>query len=141
VVKGEMKKKSVIAITAMLGLLLLTACGGSKDLSQKDVEKVTYGTKVKDLEKDLGKPTKVLKDSDATTAMQEDAKSLAADPSIATSDAYTNFYSDMTAEELTKISSDLATADKIEIYQYKYKNDDKKEKTKNFYITPIVKLS
>jgi hypothetical protein len=40
----------------------------------------------------------------------------------------------MTAEELTKISSDLATADKIEIYQYKYKNDDKKEKTKNFYI-------
>ncbi|MGY3778410.1 hypothetical protein [Isobaculum melis] len=131
-----MKKKLVSLLTVLsLVTILLAACGGkAKALKTTDFDNVTMGMSVKDLEKELGKPSKVIKDDkkieellneDTTSFVQEMASG---------SKAAEKFIGDQDEEKLQDMFGDLDGATKGQVSQYKYKDEDGKEQTRNIYI-------
>lgn len=132
-----MKKKLVALLTVLsVVTILLAACGGqAKALKAADFEKVTMGMSDKDLEKELGKPAKILKDGDkkAEEAAAEDATAFVLALAQET-DEMKAFIGDRDASEAQQELAGLTNANKGKVYQYKYKDKDDKEQTRNIYV-------
>lgn len=138
--KKNILKKSLMIVTMVVALVVMVACGGGGG-STADLDKVTAGMTVKEMEGKAGKATKEInisqtdadKAAEAQKIVTEDMKNLT---TVASSDTkrVTDFYGDKGQEELTKMMTEMSSATEMTIYQYEYTNSDKEKVTRNFYV-------
>ncbi len=122
-------RKFKLIVYIMCVLLVVTGCG-KKELTKKDFEKVSAGMSTDQLVNTLGKPTKIVTDSNLAHAQKQEDSDNNNDGWLVDDPDYYYKFAGGDQEDVWKLSEKMSSSDNLIYYHYEYGE----ERYQNVYI-------